>query len=93
MQVPVSSRISDEPHSRLALLEQVTVLIGIAYRDRAIAGIIHQPYYNQKGRTVWAIEGCGVNGLTPAGSESLSGISCFHVFHNSFQQSLPLGIL
>lgn len=28
------------------LLDNVTVLIGIAYKGKAIAGIINQPYYN-----------------------------------------------
>lgn len=28
------------------LLDNVTVLIGIAYEGKAIAGIINQPYYN-----------------------------------------------
>lgn len=49
-----------------ALLEQVTVLIGVAYKERAVAGIIHQPYYNKIGRTIWAIEGCGIHGIIPA---------------------------
>lgn len=49
-----------------ALLEQVTVLIGIAHRGRAIAGVIHQPYYGVDGRTIWAIEGCGAHGIQVA---------------------------
>ncbi|CAB3405485.1 unnamed protein product [Caenorhabditis bovis] len=57
-----------------ALLEQVTVLIGIAYRGRPVAGIIHQPYHSDKGRTVWAIRGCGVNGLTPINAASLKTV-------------------
>lgn len=28
------------------LLDNVTVLIGIAYEGKAIAGVINQPYYN-----------------------------------------------
>ena len=28
------------------LLDNVTVLIGIAYRGKAIAGVINQPFYN-----------------------------------------------
>lgn len=53
-------------NKNLALLEQVTVLIGIAYKGRPVAGIIHQPYHSDSGRTVWAIRDCGVHGLTPA---------------------------
>ncbi|WKX94754.1 hypothetical protein Q1695_011764 [Nippostrongylus brasiliensis] len=49
-----------------ALLEQVTVLIGIACRGRPVAGVIHQPYYKDTGRTIYAIKGCGVHGISPA---------------------------
>ncbi|EYC05250.1 hypothetical protein Y032_0083g1664 [Ancylostoma ceylanicum] len=49
-----------------ALLEQVTVLIGIAYHGRPVAGVIHQPYHDGVGRTIWAIRGCGVHGIVPA---------------------------
>lgn len=49
-----------------ALLEQITVLIGIARRGRPIAGIIHQPFHENTGRTIWAIQGCGVHGIIPA---------------------------
>lgn len=37
---------SDFLLSFLGLLDNVTVLIGIAYEGKAIAGIINQPYYN-----------------------------------------------
>ena len=30
------------------LLDHVTILIGIAVGDDAVAGVIHQPYYNYK---------------------------------------------
>jgi len=47
-----------------ALLQQVTVLIGICYRGRPIAGVVHQPFYaNNVGRTIWSIHGCGVHGI------------------------------
>lgn len=50
-------------------LEHVTVLIGIAYNDRAIGGIIHQPFFNngssQAGRTIWGLKGLGCGGFTP----------------------------
>lgn len=32
------------------LLDHVTVLIGIAYKGQAIAGVIHQPFYNYQVR-------------------------------------------
>uniref|UniRef100_A0AC35UHA1 3'(2'),5'-bisphosphate nucleotidase 1 n=1 Tax=Rhabditophanes sp. KR3021 TaxID=114890 RepID=A0AC35UHA1_9BILA len=41
-------------------LDQVTVLIGIAYQGKPISGIIHQPYYNNGvGRTLWGVLGIG----------------------------------
>lgn len=47
------------------LLQQVTVLIGISYKGRAIAGVIHQPYWGENlvGRTIWAIIGAGTHGI------------------------------
>ncbi|EGT38214.1 hypothetical protein CAEBREN_32773 [Caenorhabditis brenneri] len=57
-------------NKNLALLEQVTVLIGIAYKGRPVAGIIHQPYHSTSGRTVWAIKGCGIHGLVPVTESS-----------------------
>lgn len=47
------------------LLDHVTVLIGIAWKGKAVGGVIHQPYYNYKtegatlGRTVWGLQGLG----------------------------------
>ncbi|XP_058449962.1 3'(2'),5'-bisphosphate nucleotidase 1 [Malaya genurostris] len=50
-------------------LERVTVLIGIAVNDRAVGGVIHQPYFKddkgQLGRTIWGVQGIGVGGFTP----------------------------
>merc|ERR1712133_277420 len=54
------------------LLDHVTVLIGIAVGTEAVAGEIHQPYYNYKsqepgaqlGRTFYGLVGGGVYGLT-----------------------------
>lgn len=49
-------------------LDHVTVLIGIALGDQAVAGVIHQPYFNYKnsseklGRTIFAVLGAGVDG-------------------------------
>ncbi|XP_034436163.1 3'(2'),5'-bisphosphate nucleotidase 1 isoform X1 [Hippoglossus hippoglossus] len=52
------------------LLDNVTVLIGIAYGGRAIAGVINQPFYNYQlgagavlGRTMWGILGVGAFGF------------------------------
>nr|CAI5850260.1 unnamed protein product [Callosobruchus analis] len=51
------------------LLDHVTVLIGIAVKGRAIAGVIHQPYYGYKstptslGRTIWGLVGAGIGGM------------------------------
>ncbi|NXY86710.1 BPNT1 nucleotidase, partial [Alcedo cyanopectus] len=60
------------------LLDHVTVLIGIAYEGKAIAGVINQPYYNYEagadavlGRTIWGVLGIGAFGFqlreAPAG--------------------------
>lgn len=52
------------------LVEHVTVLVGIAVKDRAVGGVIHQPYYKNSesdslGRTIWGIDGVGVGGFKP----------------------------
>lgn len=51
------------------LHEHVTVLIGLALNDRAIGGIIHQPFFNNGsqpiGRTIWGLKGLGCGGFTP----------------------------
>nr|CAD7598774.1 unnamed protein product [Timema genevievae] len=63
-------------YTQAGLLEHVTVLIGVAVGDRAVGGVIHQPYYNYKrqreggeveemGRTLWGIVGGGVGGFVP----------------------------
>ncbi|XP_058811882.1 3'(2'),5'-bisphosphate nucleotidase 1 [Topomyia yanbarensis] len=50
-------------------LERVTVLIGIAINDRAVGGVIHQPYFKadtgELGRTIWGVQGIGTGGFTP----------------------------
>jgi len=51
-------------------LDHVTVLIGIAFGDDAVAGVIHQPFYGYKdpeksstmGRTFYGVVGAGVGG-------------------------------
>uniref|UniRef100_A0A8C5M2M4 3'(2'),5'-bisphosphate nucleotidase 1 n=1 Tax=Leptobrachium leishanense TaxID=445787 RepID=A0A8C5M2M4_9ANUR len=61
------------------LLDHVTILIGIAYKGKAIAGVINQPYYNYQagdkavlGRTIWGVLGVGAFGFelkeVPAGT-------------------------
>ncbi|XP_043255043.1 3'(2'),5'-bisphosphate nucleotidase 1 isoform X2 [Colletes gigas] len=52
------------------LLEHVTVLVGVAIGQRAVGGVIHQPYYKDDkndilGRTIWGINGVGFGGFTP----------------------------
>jgi 3'(2'), 5'-bisphosphate nucleotidase len=52
----------------LGLIEHVTVLIGISHKGKAIAGVLHQPFYkapenpNSIGRTIWGIQGIGAFG-------------------------------
>lgn len=48
------------------LLDHVTMLIGIAVKGKAVAGIIYQPYHNYQagsdavlGRIIWGIVGLG----------------------------------
>lgn len=53
------------------LVEHVTVLVGVAIGQRAVGGVIHQPYYknaenNVLGRTLWGINGAGFGGFTPS---------------------------
>ena len=55
------------------LLDHVTVLVGIAVGSQAVAGVIHQPYYNYQatqqgaglGRTFYGVQGVGVSGISP----------------------------
>ncbi|TRY61653.1 hypothetical protein TCAL_12951 [Tigriopus californicus] len=50
-------------------LDHVTVLVGIAVKDKAVAGVINQPFYNYQypelpqGRTLFGIDGVGVHGI------------------------------
>ena len=47
----------------------MTVLIGISAEGKAVAGVIHQPFYNFEagsdaaGRTIWSINGVGTFGI------------------------------
>lgn len=47
-------------------LDHVTVLIGISFRESAIGGIIHQPYFKSPsgklGRTIWGVKELGTGG-------------------------------
>lgn len=52
------------------LLDHVTVLIGVAVKGKAVAGVIYQPYHNYQsgpgavlGRIVWGIVGLGAFGF------------------------------
>ena len=55
------------------MLDHVTVLIGVAHKNRPVGGVIHQPYYNYNspdqannlGRTMWGIPGAGAGGFKP----------------------------
>nr|XP_022330205.1 3'(2'),5'-bisphosphate nucleotidase 1-like [Crassostrea virginica] len=53
----------------LMLLDHVTVLIGISVRGNAVAGVIHQPWYNfdkpglPLGRCLWGVIGLGTYGF------------------------------
>lgn len=48
------------------ILEPVTVLIGLAVQNKAVGGVIHQPYYKRNndtlGRTIWGLKGLGSSG-------------------------------
>lgn len=50
-------------------LERVTVLIGISVNDRAVGGVIHQPFFKSdsgsQGRTIWGLKGIGTGGFIP----------------------------
>ncbi|KAL3052287.1 hypothetical protein OYC64_004939 [Pagothenia borchgrevinki] len=67
----IPNKVLDTSHSTaLCLLDNVTVLIGIAYKGRAIAGVINQPFYNYQlgaeaslGRTMWGMPGLGAFGF------------------------------
>ncbi|ELT98080.1 hypothetical protein CAPTEDRAFT_156570 [Capitella teleta] len=54
------------------LLDHVTVLIGIAVKGEAVAGVVYQPYFNYQagadaalGRCIWGIIGLGSFGFEP----------------------------
>ncbi|KAI6242748.1 hypothetical protein M3Y99_00181400 [Aphelenchoides fujianensis] len=58
-----TSEFAEAAKTKSPLLEQVTVLIGIAFKGRSVAGVIHQPFFGQNGRTIWGIEGVGTYGI------------------------------
>lgn len=49
-------------------VENTTVLIGVAVKNQAVAGVIHQPYFEhpsgELGRTIWGVKGLGMGGMT-----------------------------
>lgn len=49
------------------ILEPVTVLIGFSVQNKAVGGVIHQPYYKRSndefGRTIWGLKGLGSSGF------------------------------
>ncbi|XP_037956144.1 3'(2'),5'-bisphosphate nucleotidase 1-like [Teleopsis dalmanni] len=51
-------------------LDHVTVLIGVAIKNCAVGGVIHQPYYENDGgmlgRTIWGLKGLGIGGFVPS---------------------------
>ena len=72
-----------------SLLHHVTVLVGIAYRGRALAGIVYEPFGERSpsdthavpartGRLVWAVVGLGAVGLDAAHPDALFSPSDGH---------------
>lgn len=53
------------------LLSHVTILIGISFKGKAVAGVIQQPFFNyekekdmnKQGRTMWGVVGLGTFGI------------------------------
>ncbi|XP_057314954.1 3'(2'),5'-bisphosphate nucleotidase 1-like [Hydractinia symbiolongicarpus] len=45
-------------------VEHVTVLIGISAHGKAIAGVVHQPFFSNEGRTIWGVVGLGAFGVS-----------------------------
>ncbi|KAJ8673862.1 hypothetical protein QAD02_005124 [Eretmocerus hayati] len=85
-------------------VEQVTVLIGVAVKDKAVAGVIHQPYFKNSqdgslGRTLWGIDSVGIGGFKlcppPDGKRIITTTKC--KFRDEIQAALdafePDGIL
>ncbi|KAH7718896.1 CRE-AAT-6 protein [Aphelenchoides avenae] len=58
-----TSEFTQSVLNKSTLMEQVTVLIGIAYKGTSVAGVIHQPFYGENGRTIWGIAGVGLGGI------------------------------
>eukprot|EP00742_Colponemidia_sp_Colp-10_P003213 GILJ01003422.1.p1 GENE.GILJ01003422.1~~GILJ01003422.1.p1 ORF type:complete len:292 (+),score=39.89 GILJ01003422.1:50-925(+) len=47
----------------LGRYDAVTTLIGIAVNGVATAGVVHQPFWNEKGRSIWGMVGVGAFGF------------------------------
>lgn len=45
------------------MVDHVTILIGICINDESIAGVIYQPFWQNCGRALWGLVGCGVGGF------------------------------
>ncbi|XP_055677556.1 3'(2'),5'-bisphosphate nucleotidase 1 [Lutzomyia longipalpis] len=50
-------------------LEHVIVLIGVSVNEKAVGGVIHQPFFKTDsgaiGRTIWGVKGMGIGGIEP----------------------------
>lgn len=47
-------------------ITHVTVLIGISAKGKAVAGVVHQPFNTDNGRTIWGVNGLGLFGASRA---------------------------
>lgn len=45
------------------LIDHVTILIGVCVNDEAVAGVIYQPFWQNRGRALWGLVGSGVGGF------------------------------
>lgn len=45
------------------MIDHVTVLIGVCVNDDPVAGVIYQPFWQNNGRALWGLVGCGVGGF------------------------------
>lgn len=73
--------------------QEVTVLIGVSYQGRPVAGIIHQPFWGTDAvsRTIWAIKGLGVHGIEIVKSTISNSSSSFRECAASFHDIISIG--
>lgn len=45
------------------LIDHVTILIGVCVNDDAVAGVIYQPFWQNRGRALWGLVGSGYGGF------------------------------